>query len=117
MSEKSFRTRRVADLIQSELGRLLIGEFQDPSSGFLTVTRVEVTPDLLTARVFVSVFGTDDPRALLDRLDRGKGYIRRTLASRVKLKYNPQLIFALDPGPERQERIDRLIEETKKHGH
>lgn len=116
MSEKSIRTRRVAELIQSELGRLLISEFQDPSSGFLTVTRVEVTPDLLTARVFVSVFGTDDPQALLDRLDRGKGYIRRTLASRVKLKYNPQLFFALDPGPEHQERIDRLIEETKKHG-
>ncbi|MBE0711717.1 MAG: hypothetical protein IH583_04985, partial [Candidatus Aminicenantes bacterium] len=39
------------------------------------------------------------------------------LAARVRLKYNPQLFFALDPGPEHQERIDRLIEETKKHGH
>ncbi|OGD14519.1 MAG: ribosome-binding factor A [Candidatus Aminicenantes bacterium RBG_16_63_14] len=116
MSEKSFRTRRVAELVQAELSRLLIGEFQDSASGFLTVTRVEMTPDLLTARVFLSVFGTEDPGALLDRIDKSKGYIRRTLASRVKLKYNPQLFFALDPGPEHQERIDKLIEEAKRHG-
>jgi ribosome-binding factor A len=116
MSEKGLRTRRVAELVQAELSRLLIGEFQDASSGLLTVTRVEMTPDLLTARVFLSVFGTGDPAALLDRIGRSKGYIRRTLASRVKLKYNPELFFALDPGPEHQDRIDRLLEETKKHG-
>jgi ribosome-binding factor A len=116
MSEKTFRTRRVAELIRSELSRLLITEFQDPASGLLTVTRVEMTPDLLTARVFLSVFGAADPAALLDRLERSRGALRRALASRVKLKYNPELFFALDPGPEHQDRIDRLIEETKRHG-
>ena len=116
MSDRGFRTRRVAELVQAELSRLLISEFQDPVSGLLTVTRVEMTPDLLTARVFLSVFGADDPNAQLDRLERAKGPIRKALASRVKLKYNPQLIFALDPGPEHQDRIDKLIEETKKHG-
>ncbi len=116
MLEKSFRTRRVAELVQAELSRLLISEFQDAASGFLTVTRVEMTPDLLTARVFLSVFGTDDTHVVLDRIEKSKGYIRRTLASRVKLKYNPELFFALDPGPEHQERIDRLIEEAKRHG-
>jgi ribosome-binding factor A len=116
MSEKGFRTRRVAELVQAELSRLLIGEFQDAASGLLTVTRVEMTPDLLTARVFLTVFGTEDPGALIDRIYRSKGHIRRTLASRIKLKYNPELFFALDPGPAHQDRIDRLIEETKKHG-
>lgn len=116
MSEKSFRARRVAELLQAELSRLLIAEFQDPALGFLTVTRVEMTPDLLTARVFLSVFGTGDAGVLLDRIERSKGMIRRALASRVKLKYNPQLFFALDPGPEHQDRIDKLIEETKRHG-
>ncbi len=120
MSEKGFRTRRVAELVRAELSRLLLLEFQDPSSGLITVTRVEMTPDLLTARVFLSVFGGPDPAVLLDRLERGRGALRRALrralASRVKLKYNPELFFALDPGPERQDRIDRLIEETKKHG-
>ena len=117
MSEKGIRPRRVAELVQAELSRFLISEFQDPSSGLLTVTRVEMTPDLRSAKVTVSVFGTDDPQALLGRIEKSKGRIRRTLASRVRLKYNPELFFALDPGPEHQERIDRLIEETKKHGH
>ncbi len=116
MPEKAIRTRRVAELVQAEISRLLIAEFQDAASGLLTVTRVEMTPDLLTARVFLSIFGPGDPAALLGRLEKGKGSIRRTLASRIKLKYNPQLFFALDQGPGHQERIDRLIEETKKHG-
>ncbi|HMA54822.1 MAG TPA: 30S ribosome-binding factor RbfA [Acidobacteriota bacterium] len=116
MSETGFRTRRVAELIRAELGRLLITEFQDPTSGFLTVTRVEMTPDLLTARVFLSVFGGQDPGALLERIERSKGALRKALASRVRLKYNPELFFALDPGPEHLDRIDQLIEETKKHG-
>jgi len=116
MSEKGFRMRRVAEVVRTELSRLLIAEFQDPGSGLLTVTRVEMTPDLLTARVFFSVFGAGDPAALLIRIERRKGAIRKALASRIKLKYNPQLFFALDPGPEHQDRIDRLFEETKKRG-
>jgi len=116
MSEKGFRARRVAELVRSELSRLLITEFQDPAAGLLTVTRVEMTPDLLTARVFLSVLGSQDPGALLERIERSRGALRKALASRVRLKYNPELFFALDPGPEHQDRIDRLIEETKKHG-
>jgi len=115
MSEKGIRPRRVAELVQAEISRLLISEFQDPVSGFLTVTRVEVTADLRTAKVYLSVFGQGDPLALLDRIDKAKGYLRRELASRVKLKYNPQLFFALDPGPDHQDRIDKLIEETKRN--
>jgi ribosome-binding factor A len=116
MSEKGIRPRRVAELVQAELSRLLIGEFQDPATGFLTVTRVEMTADLRTARVYLSVFGTDDPQTLLDRIEKATGYLRRALASRVKLKYNPELFFALDPGLDHQDRIDKLIEETKRHG-
>lgn len=116
MSEKGYRTRRVAELIRAELSRLLLAEYQDAGSGLLTVTRVEVTPDLLIARVYLSIFGGRDPRGLLERLERDTGALRRALASRIKLKYNPELFFALDPGPEHQDRIDQLIEETKKHG-
>lgn len=115
MPEKGFRTRRVAELIRGELSRLLLAEFQEPGAGLLTVTRVEMTPDLMTARVFLSVFG-GDPAARLERIERHKGALRRALASRVKLKYNPELFFALDPGLDHQDRIDQLIEETRKHG-
>lgn len=117
MPEKGLRTRRVAELVQAEVSRILIGELQDASSGLLTVTRVEMTPDLLNARVFLSVFGGDGPEATLARLEKSRGHIRRVLASRIKLKYNPTLFFVLDPGPGHQDRIDRLIEERKRHGH
>ena len=116
MSERGFRTRRVAELVRGELSRLLLAEFQDADSGLLTVTRVEVTPDLLVARVYLSIFGGRDPQGLLERIERSRGALRRALASRVKLKYNPELFFALDPGLDHQDRIDQLIEETKKHG-
>ena len=115
MTKPGLRSRRVAELVQEELGRLMIREFQDSSSGLVTVTRVEMTPDLLNAHVYLSVFGAADPRAFLERLEESKGYIRRTLASRVKLKYNPALFFVLDPGPEYADKIDKLIERTKKH--
>lgn len=114
MSKPGMRTRRVAELIQEEIGRLMIHEFQDPASGLVTVTRVEVTADLLQARVFLSVFG-GDAQAFLDRLEKSKGHIRKTLASRIKLKYNPALFFSLDEGPEYAEKIDRLIERAKKN--
>jgi len=116
MAMSGMRPRRVAELIQGELGRLLVREFQEPGSGFVTVTGVEVTPDLLQAHVHISVFGTDDPEAFLERLEANKGYIRKTLASRVKLKYNPALFFSLDRGLDHADRIDELIERTKKHG-
>jgi ribosome-binding factor A len=106
----------VAELVQAEISRILIREFQGPGTGLLTVTRVEMTPDLRSARVSLSVFGAGDAAALLDRIERSTPHIRRTLASRVKLKYNPQLFFALDPGLDHQDKIDRLIEESKKHG-
>jgi len=51
MSSQGFRTRRVAELVRAELSRLLIADFQDPGAGLITVTRVEMPPDLLSAHV------------------------------------------------------------------
>ena len=116
MPKAEVRSRRVGELIQAEIGRLMILEFQDAASGLVTVTRVEVTPDLMNAHVHLSVFGSADPAAFLERLEARKGHIRKTLASRIKLKYNPALFFSLDTGPEYAERIDQLIEQAKKHG-
>ncbi len=109
------RIKRVARRIMEELGRFLIEEVQGPGPGLITVTRVEMTPDLATARVFLSIFGGEAPEEILARLERLKGPIRRLLASRVNLKYNPELIFLPDPAPEYGEHLDRLIEKARKH--
>lgn len=114
MKKSGWRTRRVAELIKEELGRQFIQRFQDATTGLITITRVEITSDFQTALVFLSVFGSVSREDLLTRLEKEKKILRRILASRINLKYNPQLIFRLEPGPEYEERIDRLIDRTKK---
>jgi ribosome-binding factor A len=109
-----YRDKRIGALIKEAISPVLIKEFQDAASGLLTVTRVEMTADLRTARVFVSVFGSADRDAVLARLAKGAGVLRKAVASRVKLKYNPVLIFALDLGPDHEARIDELLKLTKK---
>ena len=100
MSEKGFRTRRVAELVQAELSRLLITEFQDPASGLLTVTRVEMTPGpahgpRLPQRLRRRAIPTPSSTASSGP----RGCIRKALASRIKLKYNPRTIFRPGSGP------------------
>jgi ribosome-binding factor A len=110
----SRRQKRVGSLIMESLGRVFVEEIQSSSSGIITITRVEVSADLKTAHVYLSVFGDVDKEALLDLLEKRKGYLRKSIASEVKLKYNPALIFSLDPTPEYETRIDRLIEQLRK---
>jgi ribosome-binding factor A len=114
MTEKR-RGKRVGSLIHEELSRFLIEDVQGQVPGLITVTRVEMTDDLLTAHIFLSVFGGSGRETLLALLEKRKGYIRRILASRINLKYNPELFFSLDQAPEEEEKLDRLFELAKKH--
>jgi ribosome-binding factor A len=106
------RPKRVAQLIQETLGRIFLEEFQGPS-GLITVTRVEMSADLRTAHVTLSTFGITQDQAFWERLEKSQGYLRKSIASKVKLKYNPTLIFHRDPAPEYESRIDGLIERLK----
>jgi ribosome-binding factor A len=110
--ESSRRPKRVASLIKEALGRILLREFQG-GSGLITVTRVEMTADLQTARVYLSFFGGIHEDEVLDLIEKRKGYLRKSIASEVKLKYNPHLIFVCDPAPEYERRLDRLMENLK----
>jgi len=103
----------VANLIKDALGRILIREFQGTGAGLITITRVEITADLQTAHVYVSFIGAIDPEKALALLQERKGYLRKTIASEVKLKYNPTLVFSQDPTPEYESRIDHLIKHLK----
>lgn len=110
----SRRQKRVASLIKEEVSRLLIEEVQDSFSGLITVTKVDMTADLKTAYVYLSIFGIEQKDAIFTFLDQKKGFFRKSVASKVKLKYNPMLIFSLDPSPEYQMKIDSLLKEIKK---
>lgn len=113
MSE-SRRQKRVSSLIKEELSRLLIELVQDALPGLVTITRVEMSKDLKTACVYLSLFGFDSDQQVLDLMERKKGFLRKAIASKTKLKYNPMLIFSLDRIPEYEEQIDKIIEDLKK---
>ena len=112
--ENSRRQKRVANLIQAELSRILITFFQDSQSGLITVTRVEMSKDLRTARIFVRLLGAAKPGDVMAALEKKQGLLRKMIATCVKLKYNPLLIFHLDDVPDYEKRIDSLIESIKK---
>lgn len=108
------RQKRVSSLIKEEVSRLLIEAIQDPSSGLITVTRVEMSKDLKTAHIYFSFFGHERKETILELLEKRKGYLRKSVASKVKLKYNPMLIFSLDPTQDIEEKIDKIIKNEKR---
>jgi ribosome-binding factor A len=108
------RQKRVAGLIQDEMSRLFIREVQPHVGALVTVTRVEMPADLRSAKVYLTVWGPADPEIVLESLRQRAGHFRRSIASAVNLKYNPQLFFVLDPVPAYESRIDELLTRTKK---
>lgn len=107
------RMAQVADLIKVEVSDLLRKEMKDPHLGFVTVTEVEVSPDLRHARIFVSVMGSEEEtQESLKALSRACGFLRRELGQRIRLRYIPELSFKLDTSIARGDRILRLLREV-----
>lgn len=104
------RTDRVNQLLQKELGDLLVNGVMDPRVGFVTVTEVRCSPDLRSARVFVSVYGSDEEQAhTLDGLRDAAGFLRRELGRRVRLRYVPEISFNQDNTLDQAQRLEELL--------
>ena len=104
------RPERVGDQIRKELSELVARELQDPGIGFITITRVKMTPDLQNARIYYTLIGDDKARKDTARaLGRATPFLRRQIARRVKLKHVPELAFFYDESIERQDRIEKII--------
>lgn len=112
--EGSYRPKRVSQLIQQEISLLLINELP-VVAGFLTVTDVEMPPDLKSARISVSVLQKEKREFILKLLQKRASHFRKLLATRLNLRYNPELIFVLDVSADYEERIDRLMNSLKDH--
>ena len=109
----SRRTRQVGEFLREELVDIIRREVKDPRVGFLSLTDVEVTPDLRSARVFVSVLGTDQERAeTLAALRSASGFIRYHLKPRLRMRQIPDLEFRDDRSMEHAEQIARLLDEV-----
>jgi ribosome-binding factor A len=113
----SLKQKKIASLIKECLSTLLLTSFQDMDTGLVTITQVEISKDLKTAHIFVSMYGTSDAQQVLDRLNSQQKSLRKAVASRTKLKYNPKLIFTLDPTLEYEKRIDELLDDIRQDEH
>ena len=104
------RPDRVGDQLRAEIAELISREVHDPGIGFLTITRVKVTPDLQQARVLYTTIG--DARARTETgkaLERAKPFLRRQIGRRLRLKHVPALEFFYDESIEKQDRIERIM--------
>jgi ribosome-binding factor A len=107
------RVRRVADQVQRELADLLRTELKDPRVGMITLTGVEVSPDLAHARVFfTSLAGAERREETLNGLRGAAGFLRRMLGARLKIHNVPELHFLYDESVESGIRLTHLIEEA-----
>jgi ribosome-binding factor A len=108
------RTERVAEEIREEVARMIAAELKDPRIGFVTVTRVEVTPDLRLARIHVGILGSETDRAKsLEGLERSASFLRREVGRRLRLKHTPELQFRYDTGLDATERVAQLLDESR----
>jgi ribosome-binding factor A len=106
-----YRPHRVGDQIRQELSEMLTrGDVHDPGIGFITLTRVSVSPDLSLARVFYTSMG--DPKArreTAEALDRATPFLRRQIGGRLRLRRVPELEFRFDESVEHQDRIEQIL--------
>jgi ribosome-binding factor A len=105
------RMRRVNEAVREVLSARIAEGLKDPRIGFVTVTSVETSPDLRSARVWVSVLGDDAEReATLAGLASAHGVLQQTIARELRMKRTPTLEFVFDSSIDRGMRITELLE-------
>jgi ribosome-binding factor A len=103
--------RRINESLREVVGEAISSELQDPRIGFVTVMSVETSPDLRSARVYVSVLGTTEERdATLAGLRSSHGVLQAAIARRIRIKRTPTLTFHYDETVERAARVSRLLD-------
>ncbi len=108
----SYRPVRVGELIQAELAELLLRALKDPRLQMVTVSHVEVSPDLRHARVYISRVGSaEEQQSALVGFERATGFVRGRLGKRLKLRYVPKLDFVIDTGIAYGVRISHMLNE------
>ena len=115
MAKPSYkRAERVADQIRMEVADILARKAKDPRVGFVTVTDVDISPDLRVARVYVTTLSEgQEGQEALRGLDSALGFIRAELGRRVGLRYTPELIFCRDMSAQHGHRIEQLLDSLR----
>lgn len=104
------RSSRVSDVIHRALAKLIREEFRDPRVGMITISMVEVTPDLKQAKIFITVLENEKQNETLVILNQAAGFFRSRLSKLLSLRSVPNLFFRLDESVMRGNRIVSLLE-------
>lgn len=103
--------RQIDEVMRKVVSSAIAGELEDPRIGFVTVTAVKTSPDLRSARVYVSVLGDGQERAdTLAGLSSSHGKLQAAIAREVRIKHTPTLTFHYDESLERGVRLTQLLE-------
>jgi ribosome-binding factor A len=105
------RSERVADLIRKEVSQMLVRSIKDPRIGFVTITRVALSEDCRFAKIYFSVTGgLEEREKSIKGLDSAKGYVRKELGRRIRLRYTPEIVFQFDPSIEYAIHMEELMQ-------
>lgn len=108
------RRERVAEAVRQEVSLIIHDKLKDPRVGFVTITRVEMAPDLRFAKIYFSVLGKDEEyKKTREALDSGAGFIRKLIAEKINLRYAPEIAFEEDRSTEYSVRIQEVLNEVK----
>lgn len=111
------REQRVAESIKEYLSDIIKNQVKDPRVGFSSITSVEVTNDLRIAKVNISVMGDPEQKQqTMKAIESAAGFIRSQLASKLSMRYVPELVFRLDSSIDHGLRIAQLLTEIKSEG-
>ena len=106
------RVSRVAELIKREVSQLLLNGIKDDrvGSGMVSVTNVDVSGDLQHAKIYVSVYGTEEAKVqTMAGLKSATGFVRSELGARVRLRRTPEVVFIEDTGIERGSKVLSIL--------
>ena len=113
MPREFTRAERVSDAIQQEISVLICDSIRDPRVGMVSVTDVEVSRDLAYAKVHVTFVGEkseEEIKGAIRALNGAAGYLRKLLASSIKMRKTPQLTFLFDESGRRGQQLSALID-------
>jgi ribosome-binding factor A len=111
------RVARVSELIKREVSQMLLSGIKDErvGAGMVSVTNVDVSGDLQHAKVFVSIYGTDEAKTTtMAGLKAATGYVRSELGQRVRLRRTPEVVFVEDRSIERGDRVLALLSQISR---
>ena len=108
----SNRMDRVNETLKKEISLVIDQDLKNPNiTGIISVTKVKTSPDLRTAKVYISLLNCKSKKNTIEGLKNASGYIRTEIAKRVNLRYTPELVFEIDESMEYGSKIENILKE------